>query len=188
MKYVIIQLLAGIIAVNALAQNVNPKTGLSWGFPDIDSLSRVLYSARYVPFDVTTLDGKRLTNESCKGKVTFINFWFMFCQPCREEFGKLNDLYDSLKNDTAYQFVAISFDPKEALPEFIRKAGIHYPVATVGDKAESKRLNYGMGYPGSIIIDKYGRIRFIAMKGIAEKEGPYKMTLPSVLAIMKKLR
>lgn len=187
MKYAIMQLLTILIAGNVFAQNINPKTGQAWAYPDMDSVNKVALGAKYVPFDVTTLDGKRLNNESCKGKVTFINFWFEGCAPCREEFGKLNELYDSLKDNPGYEFVAITFDAKETLPEFIRKTGIRYPVATVGDKVESKRLNYTMGYPGSVIVDKWGRVRFVAMKGIADKADTYKMTLGDVLERMRKL-
>ena len=53
------------------------------------------------PFRVISMDGKVITNESCKGKVTFISFWFEGCTGCRAEFAEMNELYDSLKNDTS---------------------------------------------------------------------------------------
>jgi cytochrome oxidase Cu insertion factor (SCO1/SenC/PrrC family) len=182
-----IALLTILIACNTYAQTAKSPTGSFSGYPNMDSIEKVCIGAKYLPFDVTTLDGKRLTNESCNGKVIFINFWFEACFPCRGEFGKLNELYDSLKDNPAYEFVAITFDRKETLPDFIQKTGIHYPIATVSDKVESKRLNYAMPYPSCIIVDKYGRIRYIAMKGISEKEDTYKVALQSVLTRMKKL-
>ncbi len=186
MKY-LFWFLGIVFAGNAFAQNINPKTGKPWAYPDMDSVYRVCIGTKYVPFDVITLEGKKFNNDSCLHKVTFINFWFEGCQPCREEFGKLNELYDSLKDNPTYQFVAITFDRKETLPDFIRKTGIRYPIATVADKIESKRLNYTMGYPSSIILDRGGTIRFIEMKGIADQESSYKVALHRVLSVMKSL-
>lgn len=140
---------------------------------------------KYMPFDVTTLDGKRLTNASCKGKVTFINFWFEGCQPCRGEFGQLNNLYDSLKDNPHFQFIAITFDPKETLPDFVLKNNIHYPVATVEDQAESKRLDFRMGYPNSIVLDKTGKIAYIGMKAITNKDAKYEVPFSTILSVIK---
>src|SRR5579872_1254530 len=81
---------------SAMGQNAQPTTGKSWALPNMDSIYK---GTQYVSFEMTTLDGRRLTNELCKGKVVFMDFWFEGCRGCREEFGKLNESYDSLKNN-----------------------------------------------------------------------------------------
>ena len=158
----------------------------SFLFMNIDSLYASCKGKPYMPFDVVTTDGKRLTNESCRGKVTFINFWFEGCEPCREEFKVLNELYKSIADKEGYEFVAITFDPATTLPDFIKKNNLHYPIATVEDRNESKRMDYRMGYPNSIILDKQGNIAYIGMGGIARKTAPYKLSLKEIKSVLKR--
>lgn len=173
-------------AFTCLAQNSKLKIP---GYPDMDSLYAACIGMRYQPaIGVTTLDGKRFTNASFTGKVTLLNFWFEGCWACRIELPKLNELYDSLKTDPQYQFVSITFDSVNTLPDFIKKNGIRYPVATTMSKAESKKLNYTMGFPSSIILDRNGKIAFIATKAIADKEGDYRVNIHRILAIMRKMK
>jgi len=150
------------------AQNANPKK--SWALPNMDSLYD---GTAYAPFRITTTDGKIITNESCLGKVTFISLWFEGCAGCREEFGEMNELYDSLKSDSKCQFLAITYDDLESLKNFITKYKIHYPVATNGDYKSFHQLTYGMGCPAIVVLDKEGRIAMIGMKTLAAtKKGP----------------
>ncbi len=138
-----------------------------------------------MPFNVTTIGGKNLTNASCKGKVTFINFWFQGCAPCRGEFGKLNEIYNTYKDNPNFEFVAITFDPAATLPDFVAKNMIGYPVAAV-DQKESKRLDYRMGYPNSLILDKKGNIAYIGMKAITEKDAQYEVPLSTINSVIER--
>ncbi len=182
MKHIFAILLFIFVARSATAQSPGGQAPP----PDLESVYRNITGTAYVPFDLTTLDGKRFTSASCIGKVTFINFWFEGCVPCRNEFAKLNELYDSLKDNPSYQFVAVTFDEKEGLRDFIRQFGLRYPIATVNDQWEEKRLNYQLGYPTSIILDKDGKVGYIGMKGITENDNSaFAISIHTILAKMK---
>jgi cytochrome oxidase Cu insertion factor (SCO1/SenC/PrrC family) len=143
-----------------MGQQSDIKAKSRWSFAYGDSVNNTFTGTAYVPFDITTLDGKLITTESSKGKITIFCFWFEGCTGCRAEVNELNALYDSLKNNPGYQFAAITFDDKESLPGFVTKYNIHYPIATVDKEDEFKRLNYHNGCPSLLILDKEERIQF----------------------------
>ncbi len=184
MKSKVLLCLSLLYAGLCTAQHVPSDLDRGWIYMNIDSLYKAATGTKYMPFEVTTLDGKKFNNANCKGKVTFVNFWFEGCGPCRGEFGKLNELYDSIQHISGCQLVAVTFDDTATLPDFIQKFNLRYPIATVGDQRESKRLDYNMGYPNSIILDKQGKIAYIGMKAIGDVEEAYKVPLKKLLGIM----
>ncbi len=150
-------------------------------------LSKNHNGEKYVPFEITTLDGKKINNESLVGKVTFINFWFEGCLGCRSEFQRLNELYDSLKTNSSFQFVSVTFDSLQTLPDFIKKFDLQFPIACIKDINEAWRMNLRFGFPTNIIVDKHGVIFMATMKKVADKNGLLFMSLHDVLFTMRSL-
>jgi len=159
----------------------------SYKKPDYDSIQNSYVGLTYVPIDVISLDGRHITNASLKGKVTWLNFWFEACPGCRNEFDKLNKLYDSLKNDPDFQFIAITYDKKETLLPFIKQFDLHYPVATVNSQIETDRLSYTHGYPTNIIIDKDGKVALVRW-WLMEREAKYGITLQDAYKLIAQLK
>ena len=129
-----------IIFCFILTTHLSAQEKKTWHKPNWDSLQASHVGKIYMPFDVVTLDGKHINNESLKGKITWLNFWFENCPGCRNEFDKLNRLYDSLKNDPDFQFIAITYDKKETLPAFIKQFNLNYPIATVENENIAQML------------------------------------------------
>ncbi len=179
--YISLFLFLTLLATNTMAQT----NGRSRWMPDWDSLYR---GTPYVPFEIITLDGKKVTNDYFKGKVTFIDLWFEGCAGCREEFGKVNELYDSIKINPAFQFIAITFDSLQTIPGFIKQYGLRYPIATTGgDNDKFGKLKYGMGCPSKIILDKGGKIAFIGMKDIGSSAFSHQLSINKYLSFMRSL-
>lgn len=155
--------------------------------PDYDSLQNSYTGLTYVPIDVTSLDGRHITNASLKGKITWLNFWFEACPGCRNEFEKLNKLYDSLKNDPDFQFIAITYDRKETLLPFIKQFNLHYPIATVNSQVETDRLSYTHGYPTNIVIGKDGKVALVRW-WLMEREAKYGITLQDAYKLIEQLK
>jgi len=155
--------------------------------PNYDSIQNSYVGQTYVPIDVVSLDGLHITNASLKGKVTWLNFWFEACPGCHNEFDKLNKLYDSLKNDQGFQFIAICYDRKETLPAFIKQFNLNYPIATVGSQEETDRLSYTHGYPTNIVIDKNGKVALVRW-WLMERDAKYGITLTDAYKLIDSLK
>jgi cytochrome oxidase Cu insertion factor (SCO1/SenC/PrrC family) len=151
-----------------------------------DSVLETYIGTSYVAYNLQLSDGGTASNEREQGKVVLFSFWFGGCPACLEEFNALNELYDSLKDNPSFRFISVACEPKERLPELIKKYNIHYPVAAVTG-AECSRLNYHSGFPTNIIIDKNGKITVFKMEGYSEARARKVMIeewLPKIKAMM----
>ena len=164
------------------------KTTARWSAKALDSSIQSHKGEPYITFDFTSLDGKKFTNESCKGKVTFISLWFESCGGCRAEFPQVNKLYERLKQNPNYQFVAVTYDAIETLPEFIKANKINFPVATVNNYDVFGKMRYGMGCPGIVILDPKGRIGFLGIYATTDDEDhDYAISIGKIEQIMHDL-
>src|SRR5690606_16508266 len=65
-------------------------------------------------YEVTFMDedGKKVSLESLKGKVVFINFWATWCPPCIHEMPSINKLKQSFDADDEIIFLMVDVDGK----------------------------------------------------------------------------
>lgn len=117
-------------------------------------------------FTAKDMNGKTYTNNTVSnGKVTFVNLWFISCEPCIAEIPNLNRLYDVLKDSLDFQFFAITWEPEIRAKEAIKKYNIRFPVLSLASPREAMQLTFGKGFPTNIILDKQGKIRSIISGG-----------------------
>lgn len=136
--------------------------------------------------DLITLNGKSINNNSLKGKVTFINLWFVNCPPCLKEIPQLNKLKKEF--DEEVNFIAITFDPKEKVVQFLKKKPFNFEIAVDQKELLEKGINIE-SYPKILIVDKEGKIRFIS-NGLKEKElksANFKHSINEIKAQLKEL-
>ena len=143
MRHLFILLLA--ISTQALAQKKKP-------FPQFEIQS----------------EGKVINNDSLKGKVVFINFWFSACSPCIAEFEGLNEMYEKLKDSSDIVFISITFDSEKESKSVRERFHLNYPMYSLSPQ-ECTRLLNGKGYPSSFILDREGRIVFSQTGGPVNK-------------------
>ena len=109
------------------------------------------------------------------GKVTLINYWGPWCQPCRIEFPHLYELRQSLRSQPAAQIISVSCSgiegpednsPKEVAEteEFLREQNADMPTyydpfyKSRRQLAETAGLE-SFSYPTTVILDGSGTIR-----------------------------
>jgi peroxiredoxin len=123
----------------------------------------------YQEFTITS-ENRAVDNQSLKGKVVLINFWFEGCHPCMTEMEALNELFNKMKSNKDFIFISLTWDSKEAIKRVKEKYTLDFEVFSASGK-ECQRLNFGCGYPTSIVLDKTGALKYRCSGGsIIEQE------------------
>lgn len=111
-------------------------------------------------FTVTTPDGSKLTLSEilAEKKLVLLNFWYVGCSWCVEEFPYMQQAYEQYKDDVA----VIALNPTDndnAISLFQSQYGLSFPMASC---PTAWTQAFGIqGYPTSVFIDRYGVISLI---------------------------
>jgi thiol-disulfide isomerase/thioredoxin len=159
-------LLILLLASSALAQQGSPPAGpqgvsrgtLQDGFPADAPVIRFARNPDAAPpFTVKDLDGKPLSLETSRGKVTLINFWATWCPPCRAEIPDLTELQGRYAGKLQILGLSVDEDTPANLKKFVAASGINFPVALV--PPEVSELYGGVpALPTSFLLDTQGRV------------------------------
>jgi peroxiredoxin len=122
----------------------------------VDAKNKPLAGQQLPAFDLKDLSGKSISPQSLKGKPVVINFWFTSCAPCISEMRALNLLREKYK-DSDVVFLAITFDKKTAVLNFLKK---HFFNFTIIPDAMSYCYHMTSIYPITLFVDRNGIIRF----------------------------
>ena len=107
-------------------------------------------------FSFSSPEGNMLTSSTLQGKVVFINFWASWCPPCRAEMPSLNNLYQTLKNDSRFVFLFVSEDDdRTKASEYLKKNNFSIPVYYRNQVSSEM---YSGTLPTTIVLDKKGNI------------------------------
>jgi cytochrome c biogenesis protein CcmG/thiol:disulfide interchange protein DsbE len=107
-------------------------------------------------FQMTLVDGTRVSSADLRGKVVVINFWATWCGPCREELPML-DAYYQAQQKAGLRIFTVTIDKSVPSPELEKL------LATMNITAVGKIHGpYGiMGQvPTNYIIDRSGHLRY----------------------------
>jgi thiol-disulfide isomerase/thioredoxin len=104
-------------------------------------------------FTARDLDGRAISSESFRGKVTIVNFWATWCPPCRAEIPDLIALQS--KYGDQLQIIGISQDEigPEEVKRFVADQHMNYPV--VMSTPELEHIFSGVyALPTSFVLDR----------------------------------
>jgi peroxiredoxin len=110
-----------------------------------------------VDFNVTDMDGNKITLAALKGKVVVLNLWFIACKPCVAEMGALNKVRDTYKGKDVV-FIGLTFDDKPAVSKFLHTTSFNYTVVPAAN-AMLHAWDISV-FPTNVVIDKTGTIQF----------------------------
>jgi peroxiredoxin len=107
-------------------------------------------------FELTMIDGSKVTLDQLRGQVVVLNFWATWCVPCREELPLLDRYYD-IQQKAGLKVFAIATEDSVPLSQLKKLfAVMRIPSA--------KRIKGGYpilkGVPTNYIIDRSGHIRY----------------------------
>jgi cytochrome c biogenesis protein CcmG, thiol:disulfide interchange protein DsbE len=108
-------------------------------------------------FTLVDTSGNTVSLSQMQGKVVVVNFFTVFCQPCRHEMPDLNAIYNENKDKgLAMVGICLNADPNQ-LKALINQLKLDYPVLLGTDKV-SKDYGEIVGVPTTFIINKQGKI------------------------------
>jgi thiol-disulfide isomerase/thioredoxin len=104
-----------------------------------------------------SLDGKKLTFGSFKGRTVFLNIWATWCGPCVGEIPSIQDLYDAIEND-GVAVVLVSEEGRDKVRQFVANKNLHVPVYLAPEGMSPVFQTNGI--PATFIINRRGEIVF----------------------------
>lgn len=122
-----------------------------------DTIQLVADPAVLPDLAMQTLDGRTITSEDLRGKVTLVNFWATWCGPCRAEIPDLVRLQERYPDHL--QIIGVSEDegPVQVVEDFAEQFGMNYPI--VMSTPELDRAFPGvMALPTSFMVDPNLRV------------------------------
>jgi peroxiredoxin len=132
----------------------------------VQKIDRPLIKGKTFPeIELTNMDGEKLNLDKFKDQTIVINWWAVWCSPCREEIPGLNKLVDKY-SDKNVKFISITNDAVDKVSGFLENNEFKYDVTFVSDN--SKKI-FGNSYPKNIVIDKDKTITFYEEGGNALK-------------------
>ena len=129
----------------------------------VQKIERLLAENKILPeLNLKTLANKDISSTDFTGKFLVINWWTQTCAPCRQEIPGLNKLVDKFRSNTNIVFLAIAFENKENIENYLKVNEFKY-MHTLGDKNALKI--FGGSFPKNIIVNPDGRIAFYSEGG-----------------------
>jgi len=104
-------------------------------------------------FKLRCLDGSEVSLSSYKGKIVIIDFWSIYCPPCREEIPGFVEIYQKLK-DRGVEILGINLDrDDEKVKAFIEANKVDYPIL-FSTKEVLDAYGGGQAIPTTFILDR----------------------------------
>lgn len=121
-------------------------------------------------FTFTATDGNeyKLSELLQTKKAVVLNFWYINCNPCRAEFPYLQEAYAQYSDDI--ELLAMNPQDKDntAIAEFATDLGLTFPVGAADPEwATAMQI---LGYPTTVVIDRYGSIALIHESGFKDAQ------------------
>ena len=120
--------------------------------------AQFLWEGKLIPeFDFTDLTGSNYNNETTRGKLLVINFWFIGCAPCVAEMPDLNKLVKVYENRNDIIFISIAPNNEKQLKEFFSRTRFDYKNVsdTISQMVNTIRVP---SFPTHMVVNKEGKI------------------------------
>lgn len=134
------------------------------------------------PLVFSAADGSR-TDLGGPGKVRVINFWAVWCGPCREELPALQRLADGLKGQPVEVVLVNTGDSPRAIATFMDKLPARLQLRSLRDAGDTV-IGGGWNFkqlPATAILDRHGRVRWTVIGKLDEQAEPVRARVAEVL-------
>ena len=116
-----------------------------------------------VPFELTNKAGEIVDNESLKGKIVLLDFWFINCGPCWVKFPEVQEMHEKYESNPLVEIYAVNRpmrrDGPEELFTKIEEKDYTFPVLKGTQEAMDAFGVYK--YPTVVLLNKKGEMVFM---------------------------
>lgn len=124
-----------------------------------------IYPGYYAPdFTLENLRGEKVSLSDFQGKFVLLNFWAIWCPPCREEMPDINKFYKENKDQIVVLGVELG-SKKLDVQKFINKGQYVYPILLDPDEKIGHQYRI-TAVPTTFILDRNGRILYVVKGAI----------------------
>lgn len=110
-------------------------------------------------FNLTNIDGEKVSLSSFRGRPVMLNFWATWCPPCREEMPTMQKFFEERGREIKVLAVNLTSTEKstEEVQRFLTANGYTFPVLL--DKGDTVQQYLVRFIPTTYFIDEKGVIR-----------------------------
>jgi len=132
-------------------------------------------------FELENVAGGKIKAADLKGKISVVDFWATWCEPCWSEVPKFNKMAEELRGKDV-QILAITVQsPYADIKPKVKELGMKYTVLVGNDDVE-ERFGGMIGYPTTFIISKDWKIYKKYMGALADKDARIKKDIEKLLS------
>lgn len=116
------------------------------------------------------LDGGSVNLGDLRGRVVLVNFWAVWCPPCRKEMPSMERLSKMMAQRPFTILASNAGETPEQIRSFLNEVPLTFPILLDQDSARMKAWRVFV-LPTSFLIDKQGQIRY-SLSGHIEWDEP----------------
>ena len=107
----------------------------------------------------TTIEGKKISMDSLKGKMVLVNFWATDCPGCIKEMPQLIETYNEY-NKKGFEIIAVAmpYDPPAQVLNYTKMNVLPFPVMHDGLGEMTAQFGQVALTPTAFIYDKRGQL------------------------------
>lgn len=127
-------------------------------------------AGQIVDLTLKDLSGVEQSLQSLKGRIVVLNFWATYCIPCRKEMPDLAVIQNEFA-PLGVQVIGVSTDDeadKSKILQFVKEMRVNFPIWVGGSVEQMTRFGLGAALPGTVVIDREGRIAKI-ISGVVDQ-------------------
>lgn len=122
--------------------------------------STSVLSQDYIDFSSETLNNEEIQlSEVYANGPTLVNFWALWCKPCRAEMKHLEVIYNKYK-DKGFTIIGINQDTPRSVAKvksFVSSHNLSFPIVTDPSQEIFQQFN-GQSIPLSVLFGKDGKV------------------------------